>query len=108
MKSSHIAILLPLACALPLAACDKGSTAAKQDELVNEEQIGDSTEAAADRAMVAAEKAIDASAAATQNASEKVGQAAGRAGAAVRDATKDAAGSASEQANRIATDAPAE
>lgn len=108
MKPTIVAILLPMACALPLAACDKGATAAKQDQLVNEEQIGDSTEAAADRAMVAAEKAIDAGASVAEKAGDKVGDAAGRAGAAVRDATKDAAGSASEQVNRIATDAPAE
>jgi len=94
--------------ALPLAACDKSTTADGQDQLVNDEAIGDSTEAAADRAMIEAEKAIDASASAAKKASEKVGAAAGRAGTAVGDATKDAVGSASEQANQIADDAKAE
>lgn len=108
MKSTISAILLPLACALPLAACGNDATSANPDEMASDEEIGETTEDAADRAMLAAEKAIDASASAAEKAGEKVGDAAGRAGTAVRDATKDAAGSASEEANRIAADAQAE
>ncbi len=108
MKTGISAILLLAAGALPLAACDKSTTDDGQDQLVNDEAIGDSTVAAADRAMIEAEKAIDASASAAKKAGEKVGAAAGRAGTAVGDATKDAVGSASEQANQIADDAKAE
>ncbi|WP_161596028.1 hypothetical protein [Flavisphingopyxis soli] len=108
MKTGISAILLLTAGALPLAACDKSTSGDGQDQLANDEAVGDSTEAAADRAMMAAEKAIDASASAAKQAGDKVGTAAGRAGAAVGDATKDAVGSASEQADRIAADAKAE
>lgn len=108
MKPIISAIFFPLACVLSLSACDKGTTTASQDDMANGEEVGDTTEAAADRAMMAAEKAADATASAAGKTGEKIGDAAGRAGAAVRDATTDAAGSASQQANRIASDAQTE
>lgn len=108
MKPIISAILLPLACALPLAACGNDPTSASQDEVASDEEIGETTEDAADRAMIAAEKTLDAGAAAAEKAGAKVGDAAGRAGTAVRDATSDAAGSASQEANRIAADARTE
>ncbi|NCP11645.1 MAG: hypothetical protein GW859_06780 [Sphingomonadales bacterium] len=98
MKRSNLAVLSVtlLACGV-VAGCNDQASDAKSDEIATGEQVEDNAEAAAERAMIAAEKAIDAGAAVAKQT-----------GSAVRDAAADTADSAGDQARDIGADAAAE
>ena len=94
MTHVSLRMIIPLAAAMALVGCGGDANEQSEADMKAGEQIDETPEDAAERAMKAAENTIDASAAAASEAGEAIGSAA-----------SDAAKSAEKQVRQIGAEA---